>query len=115
MEAFLTFPKAIVVQVVNTTLVGGPTVRTCLVATAFICFSHCWNIANAIIEINPPINDLYLSNITMAGFVSRSGGGGLGEPAVRAPDMKSGGPGFKFRLDHACKQPAGLPPASWDF
>ena len=24
-------------------------------------------------------------------------------PVVRAPDLKSGGPGFKSRLGHACK------------
>ena len=50
---------------------------------------------------------------------------------VRAPDLKSGGHGFKSRSDHlagvvsrwtlvqplghACKKPTGLPPASWDF
>ena len=36
-------------------------------------------------------------------------------PVVRAPDFKSGGPGFKSRLGQLVKKPAGLPPASWDF
>ena len=48
---------------------------------------------------------------------------------VRAPDLKSRGPGFKSRSDHLdlfhgslvleskvtlCKEPTGLPPTIWD-